>query len=95
MRRSSALAKPKSWSASSRTCRCVSSVTSSAPSALRERARGREQPVADAADVEHEPVRVERDGPPAQPRDHRRPPASASSGDASAWQIATASASAA
>src|SRR5581483_1530136 len=48
--------------------------------------------VADAADVEHEALRGRGDGRSPQPRDH---PASLRSGGASAWQMATASASAA
>ena len=52
-------------------------------------------PVTDAVDVEDEALRVAGDGLPAEPRDHRRPPAAAISGDASAWQMATARASAA
>src|SRR5207253_10375776 len=46
--------------------------------------------VADAADLEHELVARARDRLAPEPRDH---PAALSSGDASAWQIATASAS--
>src|SRR5581483_3830239 len=56
------------------------------------RARGRGHEVADAADVEQEPLRGGSDGLATQARDH---PATLSSGGASAWQIATASASAA
>ena len=55
------------------------------------RRRGGEE-VADAVDVEHEAVRRPAGRASPQPRDH---PAIRSSGGASAWQIATASASAA
>src|SRR5262249_31109771 len=53
----------------------------------------RRDEVADAADVEHEPVGAPRDGLPAEARDH--PDTVRSSGGASTWQMATASASAA
>ncbi len=49
--------------------------------------------VADAADVEHDPVRGPRDGNSCQAGDHA--PTAFSSGGASAWQMPTASASAA
>ena len=55
------------------------------------RPRGREHEVADPVDVEHEPVAGLAREPPAQPRDH--PATAFRSGGASAWQIATASAS--
>ena len=56
--------------------------------------RGRRdgQRVADPADVQHDPLAGARDRGPAQPRDH---PTAFISGGAIAWQIATASASAA
>ena len=56
------------------------------------RARSGGEQVADAVDVEHEAVGRPADELPAQPADH---PAIRISGGASAWQIATASASAA
>ena len=55
-----------------------------------EHARGRVDEVADAVDVEHEPVAAS-DRDAAEPRDH--PATILSRGGASAWQIATASAS--
>ena len=61
---------------------------------LYRRGRG-EHAVPDAVHVEDEALGVAGDGLPAEARDHRRPPAAAMSGGASAWQIATASASAA
>ena len=57
-----------------------------------ERRRRRLHEVADAADVEHEAVGAAADRDAAEPPDHD---ATRWSGDASAWQIATASASAA
>ena len=57
-----------------------------------ERRRCRGQDVADPTDVDHEPVGSPPGRRPAEPRDH---PAASRSGGASAWQIATASASAA
>src|SRR5262245_5343005 len=54
-----------------------------------------EQPIADAVHVEDEPVCVPGDRFASQARDHRALPASATSGGARAWQMATASASAA
>ena len=56
-----------------------------------ERARGRGHEVPDPADVEDEAVRRPPDRNSAEARDH---PVASSSGGASAWQIATASASA-
>ena len=53
-------------------------------------ARGRGDQVADAVHVQDEAVRAARDRLAPEPRDH---PATLSSGGASAWQIATASAS--
>src|SRR5581483_12185257 len=55
-----------------------------------ERGRRGGDEVADAVDVEHDPVRAPRDRRPAQAGDHD---ATLSIGGASAWQIATASAS--
>ena len=55
----------------------------------------RVQPVADATNFEDKPVRVVLHRRPAEAGDHRWPPTTARSGGASAWQIATASASAA
>jgi hypothetical protein len=59
------------------------------------RRRSREEPVADAIHLQDETVRVPGDGLAAEARDQRALPTSAASGGASAWQIATASASAA
>ena len=66
--RSSADANPYSWSASSRTWRCVSTVASSPTRRGHARRRGDE--VADAADVEHEAGGGARDDGAAQARDH-------------------------
>ena len=62
-------------------------------SGLGERARRRLDEIADAADVEHEAVGPAPDGLAAELRDHDA--TCLSSGGASAWQMATASASAA
>ena len=79
---------------SSRTWRYVSTSTSSSPLGLAHDRRRRGDEVADAADVEHEPVGVEATGFPRR-REIRAQPTIFRSGGASAWQIATASASAA
>ena len=59
------------------------------------RRRSRKEPVSDAVHVQDQTVRVPGDGLAAEARDHRALPARAARGGASAWQIATASASAA
>ena len=65
------------------------------PVGLLDRRRRRQDAIADAVDVEDEALCVAGHRLAAEPRDHRRPPATAMSGGASAWQIATARASAA
>ena len=60
---------------------------------LAERGRGGRDEITDAAHLDHEPVGGAPDRPPSQPRDHALSSAIRRSGGASAWQIATASAS--
>ena len=88
--RSSAVAKPKSASVSSRTTVWISIVDLAVAEALHGRRRADE--VADAVHVDDEPLPRAAGDPSTQPGDHA---VSLISGGTSAWQIATASASAA